>query len=219
MQNDLLISLLRTELAEREQEAAKLRKVAEGAQAEAVRLESLAASIRATLEGISGQDSKEQVLRPEQFRQLPTKSSTNGNGVLLDGSRAGPAIALGSSAGKNLSERQGTGSNSEPKLDSSRHPKDYQRPEYRGQRGYIQIAKKILEKHPEGLHIGQLVELIFEYQSSEEFTKAKRCLQAELMRGAKENRLLKEGDYYFSQPRTPRIATKLQSELSTTQNN
>lgn len=198
MQKDLLISLLRTELAEREQEAAKLRKVAEEAQAEAVRLESLAASIRTTVEGISGQDSQEQVLTPDQFRQLPAKSSTNGNGVLFNGSRAGPEINLASNAGENLSERQGTASNSEPKLDTSRHPKDYQRLGYRGQRGYIQIARKILEKYPEGLHIGQLVELIFEYQSPEEFRKAKRCLQAELMRGAKENRLRKEGDYYFS---------------------
>jgi hypothetical protein len=208
MQKDLLISLLRTELAERQQEAARLRKVAEEAETEAVRLESLAASITATLEGISGQESKEQALTPDQFRQLPTKPSTNGNGFLLKGSRASPEIALGSGAGENLTERQATGSNSEPKLETSRNPKDYQRPEYRGQRGYIQIVNKILEKHPEGLHIGQLVELIFEYQSSEEFTKAKRCLQAELMRGAKENRLGKEGDYYFSQTRATLMASK-----------
>jgi hypothetical protein len=208
MQKDLLISLLRTELAEREQEAAKLRKVAEEAKAEAVRLESLAASMRATLEGISGQDSKEQALMPDQFRQSPTKFCTNGNDVPFNGSRANPEIALGSSAGENLSERRGTGSNSEPKLEISRHPKDYQRSEYKSQKGYIQIAKKILEKHPEGLHIGQLVELIFEYQCLEEFTKARRCLQAELARGAKENRLGKDGDYYFSQPRAATMATK-----------
>lgn len=208
MHKDLLISLLRTELAEREQEAARFRNVAEEAQAEAARLESLAASIRATLEGINGQECKEQALTPDQLRLLPTKPSTNGNGVLLNGSRAGPEISLGSDAGENLSERQSTGSNSEPKLETSRNPKDYQRPEYRGQRGYIQIAKKVLEKHPEGLHIGQLVELIFEYQSPEEFTKAKRCLQAELMRGVKEDRLGKEGDYYFPKPKGIVIATK-----------
>ena len=156
-------------------------------------------------------------MTPDEFRQLPTEPSTNG--VLINGSRASPEISLASGVGANLSERQSTGSTPEPKLENFRHPKDYQRPEYKGQRGYIQIAKKILEKHTEGLHIGQLVELIFEYQSSEEFTKAKRCLQAELMRGAKENRLRKEGDYYFSQPRASRITSQPQSELSTTQNN
>ncbi|HEY9609214.1 hypothetical protein [Allocoleopsis sp.] len=208
MQKDLLISLLSTELADREQEAAKFRKVAEEAHAEAVRLESLAASIRATLAGISSQESKEQAFIPNKFRQLPTKSSTNGNGSLFHGTRASSEISVGSSVSENPSERQSTDSNSEPKRETSRNPKDYQRPEYSGRRGYIQIAKKILEKNPEGLHIGQLVELIFEYQSLEEFTKAKRCLQAELMRGAKENRLGKDGDYYFSQPRTTLATSK-----------
>ena len=59
MQKDLLISLLRSELTEKEQEAARLRKVAEEAQAEVVRLESLATNIRATLGGITGQESQE----------------------------------------------------------------------------------------------------------------------------------------------------------------
>jgi hypothetical protein len=217
MQKNLLISLLKTELSEKEQEAAKLRKVAEEAKAEAVRIESLAVSIKATLEGICGQESKEQGLNPNNCWQLPTEPSTNG--VLINGSRGSPEISLESGLGADLSEIQSKDSGAEPKLETSRNPKDYQRPEYKGQRGYIQIAKKILEKHTEGLHIGQLVELIFEYQSSEEFTKAKRCLQAELMRGAKENRLRKEGDYYFSQPRASRITSQPQSELSTTQNN
>ena len=206
MQKNLLISLLETELSEKKEEAAKLRKVAQEAQAEIDRLDSLAASITATLEGISGQESKEQGSNLNNFQQLPTETSSNG--VLINGSRAGPEISLESGLGEDLSEMQSTGSTPKPKLETSRNPKDYQRSEYKGQRGYIQIAKKILEKHIEGLHIGQLVVLIFEYQSSEEFTKAKRCLQVELMRGVKEDRLRKEGDYYFSQPRASRIASQ-----------
>ncbi|HEY9849397.1 MAG TPA: hypothetical protein V6D28_08055 [Leptolyngbyaceae cyanobacterium] len=202
MSNNVLISLLKTELAEREQEASRLRKVAEEAQAEAARLESLAGNIRATLQGIASQENQENSFNPNPLRQSPPKSYTNGtlaNGS-LNGSRASPEIYIENNNNENQRQGQAIDSKLETKQDKSRNPKDYQRREYRG-RGYIQIAKRILEKHPEGLHIGQLVEIIFDYESSEEFTKAKRCLQAELLRGVKENRLGKEGDYYFCDPK------------------
>lgn len=219
MSNNILISLLRSELAEREQEAARLRKVAEEAQAEAARLESLAGNIRATLQGIASQEHQENGFNPDPLRQLPAKSYTNGtlaNGS-LNGSRASPEISIETNTSENQRQGQGIDSNLETKPDKSRNPKDYQRREYRG-RGYIQIAKRILEKYPEGLHIGQLVEIIFDYQSSEEFTRAKRCLQAELLRGVKENRLGKEGDYYFYDPETCQMTIIQATELATVQN-
>lgn len=218
MSNNILISLLKSELAEREREAARLRKVAEEAQAEVARLESLAGSIRATLQGITSQENQENSLHLDPLRELTPKSYTNGtlaNGS-LNGSRASPEISIETNTSENQRQGQEIDSNLETKRDKSRNPKDYQHREYRG-RGYIQIAKQILEKHPEGLHIGQLVEIIFDYETSEEFTKAKRCLQAELLRGVKENRLGKEGDYYFFEPKTYQMTIMEGTEMATLQ--
>jgi hypothetical protein len=203
MEKSLLISLLKTELTESEREAARLRQVAEDAQAEAVRLESLATSIRATVEGINSKTNQEKDkeigLILEEIRQPPTQPSTK-NTLDNDGAEGdkGSAEFFLSNGGSNhVNSKHSYYSDFKSISHVSRNPKDYQRPEYKGQRGYIQIAKPIIEKHPEGLHIGQLVEIIFDYQSSEEFVKAKRSLQAELARAVKENRLRKLGDYYY----------------------
>lgn len=219
MSNNILISLLKSELAEREKEAARLRKIAEEAQAEVARLESLARSIRVTLQGIASQENQENGLHPDPLRELNPKSYTNGtlaNGS-LNGSHASPEISIEINTSENKCQGEGIDLNLETRQNRSRNPKGYQHRDYRG-RGYIQIAKQILEKHPKGLHIGQLVEIIFDYETSEEFTKAKRCLQAELLRGVKENRLSKEGDYYFCEPKTCQMTIMETTNLATVPN-
>ncbi len=184
--------MLEAELAQNEQEVARFKQIRDEAQGQVTRLESLSASIRATIDGIRDRNSQEEDLNLDNSGLSASISSSNG--TVKNGSYNETPFTPSNN------EHYRTQSKPHQDLTSQqediRTPKDYQRSEYKG-RGYIQIAQEILKKHSEGLHIGQLVEIIFEYQSSEEFVKAKKSLQTELTRAVKENRLEKEDDYYF----------------------
>ncbi|MBP0018684.1 MAG: hypothetical protein J7647_14205 [Cyanobacteria bacterium SBLK] len=193
MDKSQLISMLEAELAQNEQEATRLKQIIEEAKTQLTRLESLSVSIRATIEGICDRNGQ----KPESNLDDSGLSAFthSSNGTVQNGSHAETHYGDGYDKTQPAPIQDLT---SQEKY--IRTPKDYQRLEYKG-RGYIQIAQDILKKHSEGLHIGQLVEIIFEYQSTEEFSKAKKSLQTELTRAVKENRLGKEEDYYFPCPK------------------
>lgn len=85
-----------------------------------------------------------------------------------------------------------------------RKPKDMRRSVYRRSKGYVVEAKEILDDHPEGLHIDDLVDKIFDTRTVDEFIRAKNSLLAELNRGVREDRLGKDIrlDVFFAEPKS-----------------
>jgi hypothetical protein len=77
-------------------------------------------------------------------------------------------------------------------------PKSMKRPEFQ-KMGYIKIAERLLEGHPKGKTVDEMVHQAFSYQTPEDFERAKNSFYVELNRGVREKRLGKnpDSDVYF----------------------
>jgi hypothetical protein len=92
--------------------------------------------------------------------------------------------------------------------DEEKDPKNMKRPEFQ-KLGYIKIAEKLLEGHPKGKTVEEMVFEAFVIEAKEDFERAKTSFAVELNRGAREKRLRKDPDsdtYYF-----PYLAKKMRS--------
>lgn len=195
MDNDQLLSLLSEKLAEVNREAEEHEELAAAHATEAQRCRSLAISIQTTIEGLTA---KVQSSFSEESSFAKDSAPLNGNQANINPQDEDTDFneATANQDGDLASESQ---------TEAVRLPREMKRSQFK-KKGYVEIAKEVLSEHTEGLLCEELVPIVFDTQSQEEFERASNSFTVELNRGIREGRLYKDEKtdrYYLEPPKAP----------------
>ncbi|MBE9224008.1 hypothetical protein IQ264_00770 [Phormidium sp. LEGE 05292] len=165
---------LRKKLAETKKQVEEYEAEALRLEAEAVKLRVLAKNIEGTIKGLTEEDGDLPKLNQEvkdsylngSFQSVTPVSSVKDEDIAED-----------------TTQRHSDVTTLNP-----RTPKEMRRPEFRD-KSYIEAALEVLSLEP-NLNLSQLVQRVFDFQTEEEFLKAKSSFATEIRRGVEEGKIM-----------------------------